>query len=145
MNKTERTARQLSYARSIARDFVYKIAGDEPARFNIEAIVIDLVEMNTTGFSSFYEDMGTVELSQVMGRHEYDEHGVTEAQYEVAMAKAVANPTGWVAMIRYPERADMMDLKLRPELDSPEKVEAHLRDFVNFPDGTLITIFPKIG
>jgi hypothetical protein len=106
--------------------------------YDVEGIVVELDQLDAD------TDLITPnEFYGVAARHEYDKNGTTDA----ALAKALErSQTGWIATIRRPDgEIQMLPLNMTREDDTAETVEARLREFVNFPEGTSMMILPLVG
>lgn len=128
--------------RSNLRVYVgYMITGThnvDAMSYDIESLVTELDELNA--------DLGVITpfaFWSIAARHEFDEHGTTDAALEKAL---VNSRTGWVAIVRRPD-GDVQSLNLKQgDADAtPASIEATLREFVSFPQGTSITVLPLVG
>lgn len=139
--EARKTLRNAAWQRSIARDLVMtKLTMEQCRTHDIDGIVADLLVWESP---QDWEFTGT-EWAAFIAPHEYDENGLTDA----ALAKALERSrSGWVAVIRRPGTEDVQTLNLKRGGDdaTPESIEATLREFVNFPEGTSITILPLVG
>lgn len=130
--------RTAAYRRSLARDYVMsRLTEDQAYTHDVDSIVMDLAASDGTDY-----EFTAAEWAQLIAPHEFDERGITDA----ALLKALANSqTGWVAMTRTPD-GDVQSFNV--ELsggDTPEAVEATLRKFIRYPEGTSITVLPLVG
>lgn len=124
--------------RSQLRVHVHDTLGDEASRYDVDGIVAALVEQQA--HPSF---VTSGEVWDIAARHEYDEHGLTDAALAAAIERS---RTGWVAMIRRPDGdTTILSLNLMDPKECAEDVEKRLRDFVKFPEGTRIQILPLVG
>jgi hypothetical protein len=133
------TFRTSALRLSQAREFVLTaLDEDQIATHSVEDIVADLAAWSPRDW-----EFTASEWARFIAPHEFDARGVTDA----ALAKALKNSqTGWVALIRRPDGdVQTMNLKKGVEGTTPETIEGILREFVNFPEGTSISILPLVG
>lgn len=131
--------RATALRRSHARDFVNAFLNEDQLHtHDITGIVMELADSEDQDFDT----MDAQSLYAIIARHEYDENGLTDA----ALAKALANSqTGWVIMIRRPgEDVQTMNWE-NAKYETPEAIEALLREFSRFPEGTSIMVLPLVG
>lgn len=133
--------RNAAVRRSNLRDYVRYIFSNthnlDASCYDVEGLVADLDDMDAdTGLIT------TSDFWQFAARHEFDGNHMTIALW----AKALKNSqTGWVAAIRHQDgNTQMMNLNIEVEDETAEIVEARLRKFVNFPEGTSILILPVV-
>lgn len=131
--------RQTPLARSTARTSLLEIlTEDEFLTHDIESIVTEAVEAGMN-----VKDLGATELATLLAPHEFDGYGDTAAALERALTRS---QTGWVAMIRRPDEEDVQTLNLKYAAgDTHETIEAALREFIIFPEGTSVMILPLVG
>lgn len=135
---TANSLRADALYRSTLRDFVHRVLGEDASCYDTESIVRELVELGAE-----IDGMMPADLWPIAARHEFDENGLTDAALAAAMKRS---QTGWVAIIRRPD-GDIQQLSLKQgEPDQKEEdVEKTLREFIDFPEGTMISIFPLVG
>lgn len=130
--------RAAAYRRSVAREYVMsRLTEDQCHTHDVEGIVGILAAANDTDY-----EFSADEWSKLIAPHEFDERGITDA----ALLKALKNSqTGWVVMTRTPG-GDVQSFNVEPSGgDTPEAVEATLRKFMRFPEGTSIMVLPLVG
>jgi hypothetical protein len=124
--------------RSHVRNYVEFMLGEEASQYDTEALINELNASDDRD----YRSMTPENFREIAKRHEYDANGVTTAE----LAKAVQNTVGWVAIVRRPNGdVDQMTLKPGKPGTTAEDIEATLREFVNFPEGTSIMVLPLVG
>jgi len=131
--------RAAALRRSHVRTYVLFMLGDETSSYDVDSLVLELVDMD----DSDYQSMGIEQFWTIANRHEYDERGVTDA----ALAKAIEISTnGWFVTVTRPDgEIQTLTLKKVSASDTAETVEARLREFVQFPEGTSMMILPLVG
>lgn len=132
--------RRAAWMRSLVRELVMtKLTLDQQRTHDVEGIVAELLTWEDTRDWEFTGN----EWAQFIERHEFDEHGMTEMGWVAAQAR---QRTGWVALIRRPNgELQQLSLKQGAPDQTAESVEQTLRDFVQFPEGTVISILPLVG
>lgn len=131
--------RLIALHRTIALEFVLaKLTEDQRHAHDVSSIVADLVVWSNTQDWEFTAK----EWAEFIAPHEYDESGLTDA----ALAKALKNSqTGWVVMVRRPnEDVQVMNWE-NAKYEIPEAIEALVREFSRFPEGTSIMVLPLVG
>ena len=131
--------RATAHRRSVARRFVMShLTEDQCYLYDVDGIVTDLAASEDQDF----ETMSGADFADIIRPHEFDEHGMTDA----ALAKALKNSqTGWVVMTRTPN-GDVQSFNVEPSGgDTPEAVEATLRKFIRYPEGTSMMVLPLVG
>lgn len=131
--------RAAAHRRSVAREFVMRnLTEDQCYLYDVDGIVADLAASEDQDF----ETMSGQDFIDLIRPHEFDERGLTDA----ALLKALANSqNGWVVISKTPD-GDVQTFNV--ELsggDTPEAVEATLRKFIRYPEGTSITVLPLVG
>lgn len=131
--------RAAAYRRSVAREFVMShLTEDQAHTHDVDSIVMELAASEDQDFDT----MNGEEFAALIRPHEYDANGLTDA----ALLKALANSqNGWVVITKTPN-GDVQSFNV--ELsggDTPEAVEATLRKFIRYPEGTSITVLPLVG
>lgn len=130
--------RAAALRRSKVRDFVHVWLRRDAARFDTTALVTEIMDSE----DRMYGDMESKDFWKIARRHEFDEDGLTPAILE----KALDAEANWIAVIRRPDgEVQTLNLDKGDESTTPETIEATLRKFVNFPEGTSITILPLVG
>ena len=136
MNATQ--MRKAALRRSLTRNFVFEYLGEEASAYDTESLITELIQDYQTS-----EDITGEEFWTIARRHEFDENGLTDAALAAALERS---QTGWVALIRRPD-GDVQQLSLKqgaPD-QTAEQVEATLREFIQFPEGTVISVLPLVG
>lgn len=133
--------RNDAFRRSMVREWLMDhMTVDECAQYDVEGIIGDLAVDYALGE---LQDITSKEFAAIIAPHEYDQNGLTDA----ALAKAIERSrSGWVALIRRPD-GDIQQLSLKqgaPD-QTAEDVEKTLREFIQFPEGTVISILPLVG
>ncbi len=130
--------RKAALRRSLTRNFVHEYLGEEANTYDVESLVTELITDYQTS-----EDITGEEFWAIARRHEFDENGLTDAALAAALERS---RTGWVALIRRPD-GDVQQLSLKQ--GAPDQTEADvektLREFIQFPEGTVISILPLVG
>jgi hypothetical protein len=124
--------------RSQVRDMVLARLGEDHDGFDVDGMVKDLARPDID-----FETLTTSEFWDIAASHERDELGRTDAMLIAAIERS---RTAWLALIRRPD-SDIQTLVLNviDPADTEKTVEARLREFVNFPEGTSISILPLVG
>lgn len=130
--------RAAALRRSHVRNYVEFMLGEESSQYDVQALI---TELNASDDRD-YESMTPANFWEIAKAHEFDANGMTDA----ALAKALKNSqTGWVVMTRTPDN-DVQSFNVEPSGgDTPEAVEATLRKFMRFPEGTSIMVLPLVG
>lgn len=125
--------------RTIALEFVLsKLTEDQRHAHDVTGIIADLVVWPN---SQDWEFTAT-EWAEFIAPHEYDETGLTDA----ALAKALKNSqTGWVVLVRRPDEDVQVMSWENAKYTTPEAIEALVREFSRFPEGTSIMVLPLVG
>lgn len=132
--------RRKAVRRSQLRDFVTGWLGgsDYRDRFDVEGMVDEMQRREADT-----DEMTNTEFWDIAARHEFDDKGVTDAMLVAALERS---RTGWLAVIRRPDgEIEQLSLNMGGADETEESVEARLRDVVQFPESTIISIFPLVG
>lgn len=132
--------RRKALRRGNLRTFVQGWLGNDDyrSRFDVEGMVTEMERRDVDT-----DEMTTTEFWDIAARHEFDDKGVTDAMLAEALERS---HSGWVALVRRPDGdIQQLSLKKRSDDETAETVEQTLRDFVQFPEGAVISILPLVG
>lgn len=132
--------RRKALRRANLRTFVQGWLGNDDyrSRFDVEGMVAEMERRDVDT-----DEMTTTEFWDIATRHEFDDKGVTDAMLAAALE---GSHSGWIALILRPdEDAQSLTLEKGVPGTTPETIEATLRKFIRFPEGTSISIFPLVG